>query len=84
MNSELKAFQVGDNDIVAHYSPAEAAMLLCEHSGYPDGEFTSDDVVLVSEEFLDQPMNEEDGTPAAPLRVDLLAATEPCYLHGWE
>jgi hypothetical protein len=84
MKPELKAYQVGEFDIVAHYSPAEAAALLCEHSGYPDGELTGDDVELVPDAFLDKPMVEEDGTPAAPLRADLLAATEPCYLHGWE
>ncbi len=80
----LIAYQVGDYDIVAHYSPAEAAAFLCAFSGLPEGEFTADDVVLVDDSFLDAPMQEEDGTPAPSLRVDLHATTMPTYLHGWE
>ncbi|MCU9528372.1 hypothetical protein [Pseudomonas mosselii] len=80
----LKAYQVGDNDIVAHYSPEEAAAFLCAYSGLPKGEFTAEDVELVTDKFLDAPMQEEDGTPAPSLRADLQAATTPRYLHGWE
>ncbi|RMN17129.1 hypothetical protein ALQ64_03153 [Pseudomonas cannabina] len=80
----LSAYQVGDYDIVAHYSPAEAAAFLCAFSGLPEGEFTADDVVLVDDIFLDEPMQEEDGTPATSLRVDLHATSIPTYLHGWE
>ncbi|MEW9842623.1 MULTISPECIES: hypothetical protein [Pseudomonas] len=80
----LQAYLVGDNDIVAHYSPEGAAAFLCAYSGLPAGEFTVDDVELVKDSFLDAPMEEEDGTPAPSLRGDLQAATEPTYLHGWE
>ena len=80
----LIAYQVGENDIVAHYSPEEAAAFLCVQSGLPEGTFLVDDVVLVDDVFLDAPMQEEDGTPAQSLRTDLQAATEPTFLHCWE
>ncbi|MNN76697.1 hypothetical protein D3C81_1930990 [compost metagenome] len=81
---QLQAYQVGDNDIVAHYSPAEAAAFLCEFNGYPEGEFTADDVVVADASLLDTPMHDEEGNECPPLRVDLGAATGPTYLHGWE
>lgn len=81
---QLQAYQVGDNDIVAHYSPQEAAAFLCEFGGYPDDEFTSEDVELVSATFLDAQMRDEEGNECSSLRTDLNAATEPTYLHGWE
>lgn len=82
---ELKAYQVGDNDIVAHYSPEQAAAYLCEYCSYPEGEFTAEDVVeLVDAGLLDAPMRDEEGNECPPLRVYLNAATEPTYLHGWE
>lgn len=80
----LTAYQVGDNDIVAHYSPEEAAAFLCEFGGYPEGEFTADDVEVVDASLLDAPMQDEDGNECPPLRLDLEAATAPTYLHGWE
>lgn len=84
MQTELKAYQVGDNDIVAHYSPEQAASFLCNYSGYPEGEFEASDVEEVEDSFLDAPMQDEDGNECLPLRTDLDAATEPTYLHGWE
>jgi len=81
---QLQAYQVGEQDIVAHYSASQAAAFLCEFFGYPEGEFTAADVVLVSDHFLDAPMQEEDGTPSQSLREDLAAATEPTLLHRWD
>ncbi len=83
MHQELKAYQVGDNDIVAHYTPEQALEFLRRFCGYTD-EFSLDDVELTSDDLLDTEMHEEDGTPAGTLRAHLAAATEPCYLHGWE
>lgn len=80
----LIAYQVGDNDIVAHYTPEEAAAFLCEFGGYPEGEFTADDVEVVDAALLDADMQDEDGNKCPPLRLDLEAATAPTYLHGWE
>lgn len=80
----LKAYQVGDNDIVAHFSPEEAAVFLCKFGGYPEGEFTADDVEVVDASFLNASMQDEEGNKCPPLRFDLEAATAPTYLHGWE
>lgn len=81
----LTAYQVGDNDIVAHYSPEEAKAFLVEHYQYPgdDNEGTSD-VELVSDALLDGEMRTEDGKLATTLRADLAEATKPCLLHSWE
>ena len=83
MDQELKAYQVGDNDIVAHYTPEQALEFFRRFCG-SGGDFSVDDVELVGNDQLDEPMHEEDGTPAGTLRVHLSAAPEPCYLHGWE
>lgn len=84
MHQELKAYQVGDNDIVAHYTPEQALDCLRRFCGYNGDEFSIDDVELASDDLLDAEMHEEDGTPAGTLRADLVATNEPCYLHGWE
>lgn len=81
---QLVAYQVGDSDIVAHYSPEEAAAFMCEFSGYPEGEFTVDDVEAVDASLMNAPMRDEEGNECPPLRHDLAAATVPTYLHGWE
>lgn len=75
MHQELKAYQVGDNDIVAHYTPEQALEFLRRFCGYTD-EFSLDDVELTSDDLLDTEMHEEDGTPAGTLRAHLAAATE--------
>ncbi|MDH0959081.1 hypothetical protein EGJ86_19320 [Pseudomonas sp. o96-267] len=84
MQQELKAFQVGDHDIVAHYSAAEALAYLCEQYNYSDGEVTIDETSAVSDKLLDEPMRDEEGNTLPPLRVDLVAATAPAILHSWE
>lgn len=81
---KLQAYQVGDNDIVAHYSPEEALAFLCDFYGYHDDEYTVADVQPVSDGFLDAPMQNEDGTPSQSLRTGLAAAIEPTLLHRWD
>jgi len=49
----LKAYQVGDNDIVAAYDPAGAIEVMCEECGYVEEDFALDEVVLVRDEVLD-------------------------------
>ncbi|WP_223508738.1 MULTISPECIES: hypothetical protein [unclassified Pseudomonas] len=83
MHQELKAYQVGDTDIVAHYTPEQALDFLRRFCGLTD-EVNVEDVELASDDLLDAEMYEEDGTPAGTLRAHLAAAEEPCYLHGWE
>lgn len=88
-NQQLNAYQVGDNDIVAAYDPAGAAKLLCEFFDYPLGEFTEDDVELVSDAELDNTKafdvdENKVVTLEKTLRQELSELTEPTYMHGWE
>jgi len=85
----LKAYQVGDNDIVAAYDPAGAIKVLCDFSGYPYSEFDPEDVDLVHERMLDntEAFDQDEGktvTLEKSLRQELEGLTEPAYLHGWE
>ncbi|CAI8799755.1 DUF3006 domain-containing protein [Pseudomonas sp. IT-P74] len=86
---KLKAYQVGDNDIVAAYDPAGAIQVLCDYSGYPHAEFNLEDVDLVSDAMLDntEAFDQDEGksmTLEKSLRQELEELTEPAYLHGWE
>ncbi|WP_443190959.1 hypothetical protein [Pseudomonas indica] len=81
----LKAYQVGDNDIVAAYDPAGAIQVLVDFAGYGD-DF---DVEPVSDKVLDatEAFDQDEGkaiTLDKTLRQQLAELTEPAYLHGWE
>ena len=85
----LKAYQVGDNDIVAAYDEAGAIALLCEYSGYPGDEFDLDDVELVSDKVLDslEVYDQDEGKVIAldkSLRQEVSELTAPAYMYGWE
>lgn len=81
----LKCYQVGEQDLVAAYTPEQAITILCSFSGYPSGEFTVEDVSAWADWELDRPCFEEDGiTPADPWRKAFAACTYPQYLGGWE
>lgn len=81
----LIAYQVGDFDIVAHYSPEEGKAFMVKHYQYPgDDEEGTSDVERVSDAVLDGEMRTEDGKIATTLREDLAEATKPCLLHSWE
>lgn len=90
MNTEtLKAYQVGDNDIVAAYDPAGAIKVLCEFNGDPDDEFELSEVELVSDKVLDntEAYDQDEGKIVIldkTLRQELAELTEPAYLYGWE
>lgn len=81
----LKCYQVGEQDVVAAYTPEQAVAILCAFSGYPEGEYTVDDVSEWTAAQLDAPVFEEDGvTPAEPWRATFAACVYPQYLCGWE
>ncbi|MCE4073504.1 MULTISPECIES: hypothetical protein [Pseudomonas] len=85
----LKAYQVGDNDIVAAYDEAGAIAVLCEDSGYDLEDFTLDQVTLVRDEVLDvMQAYDQDEAKVVPLekslRQELAELTEPAYMVGWE
>ncbi|MDH4609737.1 hypothetical protein [Pseudomonas sp. BN102] len=52
-NQTLKAYQVGECDIVAAYSPEGAFKVFCEYCSYQDDEFDLEDVDLVSDQIFD-------------------------------
>lgn len=85
----LKAYQVGDNDIVAAFTPKGAITVLCEQGGYPKSEFTLADVQLVGRKLLDcremwcQDEHKVEKLETS-LRQDVAAHTEPAYMYGWE
>lgn len=90
---ELKAYQVGDCDVVAAYTPEQAIEVLNDVCGYPIAEnvfdFTLEDVKLVSDGILDarQYYDLDEGKTVnleTSLREDLALLTEPQYFYGWE
>lgn len=80
---QLIAYQVGDNDIVAHYSPEQARAWLIEFANYAEDDIEPGEVSVVSDEFLDAPLGDGEGK-VWPLRTDLANATAPCLLLSWE
>lgn len=92
--SELKAYQVGECDVVAAYTPEQAIEVLREVCGYPIEDdcmfdITIEDVKLVSDGILDarQYYDLDEGKTVdleTSLREDLALLTEPQYFYGWE
>ncbi len=91
--SELKAYQVGDCDIVAAYTPEGAIKVLNLMCGYSEDDnaydLTVEDVKLVSESILDARSyyDLDDAVVVhleTSLREDLAAMTSPQYVYGWE
>lgn len=85
----LKAYQVGDYDIVAAYSASGAIDVLCEQTEYPRSDYTMSDVTRVGRKLLDnlEVFNQDEGkteTLETSLRQDIAALTEPTYMYGWE
>jgi hypothetical protein len=85
----LKAYQVGDNDIVAAYTPSGAIEVLCEQTDYPRSDYTLDEVKLVGRKLLDSlEIYDQDEGKVEPLetslRQDVAALTAPTYMFGWE
>lgn len=90
--SELKAYQVGDCDVVAAYTPESAVKIMNEMAGNIDGDifaFSVDDTKLVSDDILDS-MKYYDLDEAETvylersLRQDIALMTEEQYAYGWE
>ncbi len=84
----LRAYQVGDNDIVAAYDPAGAIQVLVDFAGYGQ-DFDESDVEPVSDKMLDatEALDQDEGRTVRlekTLRQELEELTEPAYLHGWE
>jgi hypothetical protein len=82
--SSLKAFQVGENDLIAHYSAEEARQLLIRNAGYDEDDILPSDVQECSESFLARPTKDEEGRPMEPWGDDFAKMTEPGWIGGWE
>ncbi|MGE8067086.1 hypothetical protein [Pseudomonas sp. NPDC089569] len=85
----LKAYQVGDSDIVAAFSVSGAIAVFCEQSGFPHSDYTLSDVTRVGRKTLDslEIFNVDEGKVEpleTSLRQDIRALTEPAYMYGWE
>lgn len=85
----LNAYQVGDCDVVAAFTPEGAIAVLCEQTSEGLDEYELDDVVLVSDKTLDnlQAFDQDEGkmvTLEMSLRQELAMLTKPTYLYGWE
>ncbi|MFL1449090.1 hypothetical protein ACI77O_11915 [Pseudomonas tritici] len=85
----LKAYQVGDFDIVAAYTPAGAIDVLCGQSGMPRDDYVLNDVSLVGDKKLDslEIFNQDEGkteTLKTSLRQDVAALAAPAYIYGWD
>ena len=77
---ELKAYQVGDNDIVAAYSKDEATQILTDYCGinYMEGITETEEVSKTLK------ITDEDGRHQGTLGDFMDDVTEPMYLMGWE
>lgn len=82
--SKLKAYQVGEHDLVAHYSAEEARHLLLKDGDYDDDDILLSDVQECSESFLAQPTKDEEGNPEAPWGEDLAEMNGPGRIGSWE
>lgn len=82
--NQLKAFQVGEHDLVAHYSAEEARQLLLKDGDYDEDDILPSDVTECSEEFLKKPTKDEEGNQMSPWGDDLEKMTAPGWIGGWE
>lgn len=85
----LIAYQVGDTDIVAAYTPEEAIAVLCSENDADPDDYTLDDVSLVPDSLLDSlkgfdPDEGEVVVLETSMRQDIAILSEPSYVHGWE
>lgn len=85
----LRAYQVGDSDVVAAYDPQGAIAAMCEQTGQALDEWELSEVELVSDQHLDalEIYNQDEGVVEklkTSLRQDLATLTGPAYLYGWE
>lgn len=80
MTSKLKAYQVGENDIVAAFTEDEAKQILKEYCGteLEDGELD------VTELPLEMKLQDEEGNFLSTLGDCMKKVEKAEYLVGWE
>jgi hypothetical protein len=79
---QLKAYQTGDYDVVAHYSPEEAKQFLCDEFGYDIEDI--DKVFELKGGVLNKPMIDEDGNEYHSICEEMKNTTDPKWITGWE
>lgn len=76
---ELYAYQIGDCDVIGHYSPQEALMLFRRQSGLRD-DIGMDDVTPIDASLLDCEAIDDEGSRLGTVGDMLAAQTEPGWL----
>jgi hypothetical protein len=84
-NNLLKAYQVGDNDIVAAFDEQDAIDTLVLYTGCSkSSDYDKDKDVTDLTDRLDEMLKDEDGDDLETLRDWLVTIDEPQYMCGWE
>lgn len=78
----LQAFMVGEYDIVAHYSAAEARAWLLATGECAETDIAAEKVAPLPARMLDLELLDEEGQ-ASTLRGDLAKLTAPALLKRW-
>lgn len=80
--TQLKPYQVGDNDIVFAYSVDEALTLLNDYCGQS---YKREDMDIIDlSNSLDMKMTDEEGNKIGTLGESLKGCEQPQYFVGWE
>jgi len=81
--TELKPYQVGENDIVVAQNPEQALDLLAEQSAWTKEEMSDFEVEDLSNR-LTMKLFDEEGKEDGTLGDWVSKVSEPQYLFGWE
>lgn len=81
--TELRPYQVGENDIVVAFNPDQALDLLAEQSAWTKEEMSDFEVEDLSAR-LTMKLVDEEGKEDGTLGDWVSKINEPQYLFGWE
>lgn len=78
----LRAFMVGEYDIVAHYSAVEARAWLIASGECGEADIAADEVGPLPDRMMDLELQDEEGN-ASTMRATLAKLTTPALLMRW-